>query len=131
MKTTWLTNGWYPARVGFVPSPEAWVKTMKKLKCDMDYPHKAGEAGAHCAWLRDENDNCVILVTTGKIKDPLHAILGLAHESVHVWQFIKEHIGEDKAGHEQEAYAIENILVQLLAAYSDAHPKAPWQRKKK
>ena len=43
--------------------------------------------------------------------------LSLVHESVHVWQFIKEYIGEQLPGIEQEAYCIEAIVNQLIQEY--------------
>ncbi len=41
----------------------------------------------------------------------------LAHEAVHVSQDLFADIGEDKPGREIEAYAVQNILFQLLESY--------------
>jgi hypothetical protein len=41
----------------------------------------------------------------------------LVHEAVHVWQHFREHIGETKAGDEQEAYCIETISYNLMQSY--------------
>lgn len=44
-------------------------------------------------------------------------ICSIVHESVHVWQFIKDYIGEQLPGIEQEAYCIETIYNNLTQAY--------------
>lgn len=62
----------------------------------------------------------IIVTASAEIKEttsPL-GIAGIcAHEAVHVWQYIKEHIGEESPGMEQEAYAIQAITHQLFEAF--------------
>lgn len=128
MKTTWLNAGWYPVRIGFVPDKKAWKVTQRELQCPLGWPEHHG--GAYAVQLKDENDNCVILVCVDpKLDDPTVAVCALAHESVHVWQFIRDHIGEKHPGMEQEAYAVQKILEQFLNAYSETKPQ--YRRKKK
>lgn len=45
-------------------------------------------------------------------------VIGLiVHEGAHVWQYAKEALGEDKPSPEFEAYALQNICQNLIAAY--------------
>jgi hypothetical protein len=41
----------------------------------------------------------------------------LCHEAVHIWQFIKEEIGEREPSAEMEAYAIQHIVGELMLSY--------------
>lgn len=50
------------------------------------------------------------------------AILTLVHEAVHVYQFIKERMGEASPGDEFEAYSIEQVVANLYAAYIESEP---------
>lgn len=43
----------------------------------------------------------------------------LTHEAVHVWQEMREHMGEANPSSEFEAYAIQRISQNLMAAYID------------
>lgn len=43
----------------------------------------------------------------------------IAHEAVHVWQFVKRHIGEREPGWEMEAYSIQAIFQNLYRAWFD------------
>lgn len=46
----------------------------------------------------------------------------LVHEAVHIYQWIKELLGEDEPGIEGEAYAIQEISQNLMQAYADQLP---------
>ena len=61
--------------------------------------------------------NPIVLLDTNGFYKPLDAFLSLVHEAVHVWQFICQHIGEQKPGIEMEAYGIEGITRGLIEAY--------------
>ena len=48
-------------------------------------------------------------------KYTLSEVAGLiAHEVMHVWQYIKENIGEDSPGAETEAYFMQNLVAQIM-----------------
>lgn len=55
--------------------------------------------------------------------DPMEIMMTLVHESVHVWQYIRQVIGEDEPGIEMEAYGIENIARGLVSAYTSTQGK--------
>lgn len=41
----------------------------------------------------------------------------ICHESVHIWQEVRKHLGEKSPSSEFEAYAVQNILQTLLYEY--------------
>lgn len=57
-------------------------------------------------------------------------IVTLVHEAVHVWQAIRDYLGEDEPATEQEAYCIETIFTNLLKEY-DRQQAKPLKKKKR
>lgn len=49
---------------------------------------------------------------------PVEVAALLVHEAVHVWQWIKELVGEDAPSVEFEAYSIQSISQNLMEAYA-------------
>ncbi len=67
---------------------------------------------------------CIVCMPIDK-KRSFNEVAGmLAHEAVHVKQDMFADIGEDKPGSEVEAYAVQNILFQLLESYQKQAKKA-------
>lgn len=67
---------------------------------------------------RDElKASCVVCIgnTEGKSQSQVFALL--THEAVHMWQQIKEAIGEHSPSPEFEAYAVQSISQQLFEEY--------------
>ena len=65
------------------------------------------------------NKSCSVVVCLGSTEGATTGqVFGLlTHEAVHVWQQIKESIGEHSPSHEFEAYAIQNIAQGLFLEY--------------
>ena len=55
--------------------------------------------------------------TRGRTRAQVHALL--THEAVHVWQAIRDNIGETKPSMEFEAYSIQAIVQNLITAYGE------------
>ena len=57
---------------------------------------------------------CIVCLgdRAGKSVEQVNAIL--THEAVHIWQEIRDMIGEDKPSREFEAYAIQGIAQELM-----------------
>lgn len=55
----------------------------------------------------------------GRTRAQIDALL--CHESVHIWQEIRQHIGEKEPSSEFEAYSIQSIFQRLVEAYHDHH----------
>ncbi len=93
---------------------------MKRLGADEPYPTSDGR----CTTFENTKAGklCVLVTISERIdhKDDPIGVLGLVvHEAAHVWQAIKNDIGEDRPSHEFEAYAMQNIVMELCKAYAD------------
>lgn len=123
-KVVWCDRGWFPAYFGFCPNKKAWDREMKRLGigCE-EYP--TTDAKCTVFFNACEKDAAVgktiILVTIGEhidTNDHLGIIGLIIHEATHVWQFIREDAGEDIPSKEIDAYAMQNICMSLIDAYS-------------
>lgn len=112
-KVVWLDRGWYPVYYGFCPNEKVWKKELKRLGIENEpYPTE----DARCTFLEKGNKTCVIVTVSEGATD--EEVIGvLVHEAMHIWQQIRKSIGERKPGKEQEAYALQNITLQLINAY--------------
>lgn len=118
-KAGWCTAPLVPCPVyyGLFASEELFKKKMKELKVS---PHSewlgAGDAG--CVHpLKNPDNDMVLMVAIRPTETREKAFEVIAHEAVHVWQFIKEYLGEDEPSREFEAYSIESIYTALTAEY--------------
>lgn len=68
---------------------------------------------------RDATIVCVDMERAKK-RDPLEVVGLLVHEAMHIWQRIREHIGETNPSSEFEAYSVQWIVQELCGAYRDA-----------
>ena len=69
---------------------------------------------------QDKSNNKIAVVcidTSRKDVNKLEIYALLTHEAVHIWQDTVESINEDYPGHETEAYAIQNIALELMSSY--------------
>jgi len=125
-KTIWCDRGWMPVYYAFCSSEMAWHAELKRLKAEPT-PYPAGDANT--SRFRDIPGQAKLLVVVtvaeaiDRKKDTIGVMALLAHEAAHVWQAIREDIGEDSPSHEFEAYAIQNIFASLADAYSKTRQK--------
>lgn len=118
MKTLWLDWKTYPVKIGFSPDKKSFEKIMKEIGSEnSSYPKQI----ASTTTFTNENNNCYILVTLNELLDeenPIEVMLSIIHESVHVWQRVKENIGQSGiCGDEIDAYSIEFISKFLIVSY--------------
>lgn len=118
-KVIWCNRGWLPVHFGFCPDRKAWAREMRRMKVRGEpYPVSDGR----CVTFESNGKVCAI-VTIGKHVDgkDSNGVVGLlVHEAVHVWQLIRETIGETAPSSEFEACAIQAISQELIAAYSES-----------
>ena len=79
--------------------------------------NSSADATTHFFTLGNKNRVAIVCVgnSRGKSREQMQALL--THEAVHLWQRIKEDMGEDRPSHEFEAYAIQTISQNLATAY--------------
>lgn len=113
----WCNRGWFSVHFGFCPDKKAWQREMKRMGVKNEpYPASDGR----CVTFESNGKTCAI-VTIGKHIDgkDSNGVIGLLiHEAVHVWQLVRKTIGESKPSPEFEAYSIQAIAQELIAAYS-------------
>lgn len=113
-ETVWFEAGWFPYSYAFCPSERAWKKSMSKVRKEPSpYP---GHAGC-TSLLQIINGGKPVAIVTVSVREPQATIELLAHEGMHVWRDIRRQMGERKPSSELEAYAIQNILHNLMDAY--------------
>lgn len=123
-KTVWIHHGPFPGWSAFVPNEKSWKKLMVKLDAvDEPYPKK----DACITTFFDTPEGRVTVLTVGEHLDnsrnKLRLTALIAHEVQHLWQGIKENVGEKQASSECEAYMIQWLLTQALEAFEDTRFK--------
>jgi hypothetical protein len=72
---------------------------------------------------------CIVCVNYDGRRDVVEAAGLLVHEAVHVWQAIREEIGEGDPSSEFEAYSIQNISQRLIGEWVDMGKKKGGKKK--
>lgn len=112
----WI-NTPFPCFIGFTASTVAWNTLMDKLGADL--PMVRDQASASTRALDHKNGDLCIMVTTWPINKrknswEAHAAM-IAHECVHVVQFIKERYSSNiPLGDETEAYLVQYMVQEIL-----------------
>ncbi|MFA7308194.1 MAG: hypothetical protein WC026_16150 [Hyphomicrobium sp.] len=125
-KVIWCDMGWQPVHFGLCPSEAAWKREMKRLGLPNEpYPTTDGR----CVFLDNKNGKlCAIVVINHRKGRTATEVLGLIiHEATHIWQAIREDIGETAPGKEMEAYAMQAISQGLIQAYCDTVGMPKWR----
>lgn len=119
----WCNRGWQPVYFGFCPSEGAWKREMKKFGKPLSsevYP----TTDARCTLFTSKKGNhcAIVTINPASKKNPTFIeVAGLmVHEATHIWQAIREAIGEKEPSHEFEAYSMQAIVQELLSAYKQS-----------
>lgn len=106
-----------PVFYSLCTSESSFRRGLKKLGVENPQPWlNAGDCGRVHEFAH-QDDGMALVVCIRPTSDTKELIATLVHESVHVWQFTKEYIGEREPSREFEAYSIENIFTTLKDAY--------------
>lgn len=110
-------------------SQESFDGEMKRLKIPKkDRPdfQKTAHANATVHFFEAKNAERCAIVCMGSAKgfdrEQIYALL--VHEAVHIWQRIRESIGETYPGDETEAYAIQRLAQSLMFSYKEQTGKS-------
>lgn len=123
-EVVWIDRGWQPAFIGFCPSRRAWRREMRKLGVKGEaYPTTAGR----CTSFTSKGKLCVIVTLADGVeqKHSRSEIAGvLCHEATHVWQYVRQNMGEREPSIEFEAYSMQAIFQGLYQAWIDTRAPA-------
>ena len=88
-----------------------WPEFIKNDQSDATFHHFDNTS--------TNNSCCIVCIRVTKDVSKIQVYSLLVHEAVHIWQEIRETIGERCPATEQEAYAIQAISQQLFTAYNE------------
>jgi hypothetical protein len=111
-----------PYHIGLCLDEKKFNKEMKRLNVPKPHPEFLRQDETACVqYFTGENGKRIALVCVGDLSNCVieYVYATLTHEAVHVWQEIKEFIGEDNPGREFEAYSIEAIAYNLMTSYRE------------
>jgi hypothetical protein len=112
-----------PIHYGLVVSEKALHRELRRLNVPRSrWPERSGPADATTHKLEKGDGQLAALVyihPRRKVSRNQTAAL-IVHEAVHVWQWIREVIGETHPSAEFEAYAVQRITQELLEKYDKA-----------
>ena len=115
-RVIWCDRGWQPVEYGFCPSEKAWHHQMKAMGIVGEpYPTTDGRATI----FTKRNTVALVTLRDGAEKErTMIEIIGIfVHEATHIWQEIRLVIGEKEPSPEFEAYSMQAIVQELLAAF--------------
>ena len=115
-----MENTYY---VALCTTEKSFRKELKRLELPReDWPtFTSKNANATCHFLEWCDSKKIVIVCLGDCtgRTPIEIAGLLVHEAVHIWQARHEDIGEKTPSHEMEAYAIQRIAIELMAAYAE------------
>lgn len=114
-----------PFYYGLCLSEKDFQKELKGLKIPRsEWPSFLGSPHANATLHTFEKGDGILcaIITLGSMKGrslaQVHAML--VHEAVHLWQAIRENIGEHRPSAEFEAYSVQTISQRLIESYDEA-----------
>lgn len=125
MKAQWLDRELVrsPLYLALCKTPEAFHEALRRLGIPRaEWPEflktKTANATVHFFENRKQRNTCALVCVDkrrGRLRVEVDGLL--IHEAVHVWQEIRQHIGESEPSSEFEAYSIQHLAQDLIAAY--------------
>lgn len=106
-----------PVYYTLATSPAILKKEMKRFKVNQEIGINNGKSATTNIMKNDNGEVVAIVCLYDHSVDILMIYALLVHEAVHIWQEIKENIGEREPSHEFEAYSIQKISQNLFYEY--------------
>ena len=117
-----LNPGPFPVEIAFCICPKEWAREMRELGEPFSHePFPRPHAHTERIWLNDGTQFVVVTFTREILAHTVPERVGLAaHEAVHVWQHIVEHMNELASGEEIEAHTVQWITQWLVEQLQEA-----------
>lgn len=114
-----------PYHFGLCRSEKAFHKELKRLKVPREqWPNFMGSdvANATVHFFEESGGKLCAIVCIGSTEGrTLVQVYGLlVHEAVHIWQEVRDTLGERTPSAEFEAYSVQSIAQSLMEAYGEA-----------
>lgn len=111
-----------PCHYAICANEKDYKKELVRLKISPKSRPPFLSRGAHATvhfFDQTKHNHLAAIVCVGSLKGMTRGqIAGLiAHEAVHIWQEVREHLGEDRPSSEFEAYAVQNITQRLIDSF--------------
>ena len=111
-----------PYCIGVCKAEDQFNRELKRLKIPPnqwpDWVDIGCDGKTHFFEKGDGRDNCCIVCIRHRKGLTRTEMIGvIIHEAVHVWQAIRDDIGEDNPSSEFEAYSIQIITQRLIVEY--------------
>jgi predicted RND superfamily exporter protein len=106
----------FPVVFGIATSKKAFDREIKRLDIHLNDLSWSKKGARTNAFVSDSDEMCIIVSIDTKAhkQSPPELRANIyAHEAVHVFQYVMEHVGEDEPGKEVEAYVIGRIVEQI------------------
>lgn len=101
-------------------APDLYEEALKHLKLVPEHTDEwlsKGSVGQTRTFFKD-GAVAAIVVTVVPTKNKQEDFLTIVHEAVHVWKYQREALCEESPATEEEAYAIEAIVKNLIEEYN-------------
>lgn len=90
---------------------------LKRLNYDDEFGITPGKEATTNFLKNKQGDTVAIVLLYDHSRDLTATLALIVHEAVHIWQEIKQIIGEKEPSHEFEAYSVQAISQQLMTEY--------------
>ena len=126
----WCNKRGFPLYFGYCPNAKTWNYEIKCLGIDGPCVYPPYRAHSHFASMvvfdnvkkgDSRGKVCLVTLDTRRHNSLQEVYSSIVHESVHVWQTLRNYIGENDPSIEFEAYSIQNISDSLFAAFQMCH----------
>lgn len=121
MKTNWLGRSLVESPIYYclVTSEKECHQVLRKLKIPREMWSQWLTSDANVTFYEKSDFKVAVVaieINTDKDINQVNALL--VHEAVHIWQKIKEELGEENPSVEFEAYSIQRIALELMSEYA-------------
>lgn len=117
-----------PIKYTLCLTERSFRKALKRLHVPKDGRPEflsTDHANAATHFFESDDGGAAVIVTLGGTEgrsiEQVHSLL--VHEAVHLWQAIRERMGEESPSAEFEAYSVQAISQRLMESYAEQRKK--------